>query len=89
MKALGSPIGFISFLVLNQALVLACSGLILGILLFFPLAKAVEKLAPEVSVITSPGHLLAVVGGVISISLISSIFPNQKLRKIYPMEVFK
>ena len=89
MKALGSPFGFVSTMVVLQALILAGSGLALGIASFFPLIKIVEKLAPEVSVLSSGSHLAAVAAGVAIISLVSSIFPNQKLRKIYPMEVFK
>lgn len=89
MKALGSPAGFVAGLVVAQSLVLAGSGLLMGVVCFFPLMKLVENLAPEVSVLMS-GFNLAIVGvGVLGISLISSILPVRKLRKIYPMEVFK
>ena len=89
MKALGSPGSFISGLVVIQALILSGCGLAVGIALFFPLMGAVEKLSPEVSVLTSPFQILSVTVSVTVISLISSIFPNQKLRKVYPLEAFK
>ncbi len=89
MKALGSPGGFISKLVVAQSLLLAGSGLLTGVVCFFPLMKLVERLAPEVSVLTSGFNLGVVASGVLGISLLSSVLPVRKLRKIYPMEVFK
>jgi len=89
MKALGAPGGFIPGMVVIQAMILAGSGLVLGIVLFFPLMKFVEKFSPEVSVLTSPGQILAVILSVMIISLVSSILPNRKLRKVYPLEAFK
>jgi putative ABC transport system ATP-binding protein len=88
MKALGAPRVFIPRLIVLHALILSGSGLITGILLFFPLIAGVARLSPEVSVLSSPMQLLAVIFSVIVISLISSVFPNLKLRKIYPLEVF-
>ena len=89
MKALGAPGGFIPGMVVIQAMILAGSGLVLGIVLFFPLMEVVEKFSPEVSVLTSPVQILAVILSVMVISLLSSILPNRKLRKVYPLEAFK
>ena len=89
IKALGAPGGFIPGMVVIQAMILAGSGLVLGIVLFFPLMKFVEKFSPEVSVLTSPSQILAVILSVMIISLVSSILPNRKLRKVYPLEAFK
>lgn len=89
MKAIGSPRGFISRTVVFQAIILAFSGLAIALLMFFPLIKLVDKLSPEVSIMISGYQIMTVIAGVLLISLISSIFPNIKLRKIYPMEVFK
>jgi putative ABC transport system permease protein len=89
MKALGSPRGFISKMVIVQSLLLAGSGLLIGIGCFFPLMKLVEQIAPEVSVLTSGFNLTVVIAGVLGISLISSVLPIHKLRRIYPMEVFQ
>jgi ABC-type antimicrobial peptide transport system permease subunit len=86
---LGAPGGFIPGMVVIQAMILAGSGLVLGIVLFFPLMKFVEKFSPEVSVLTSPSQILAVILSVMIISLVSSILPNRKLRKVYPLEAFK
>jgi len=89
MKALGSPNTFIPGLVIKQALILATSGIVIAIILFFPLLQGVEILSPEVSARSSIIQIIVVAAGVIVISLISSVIPNRRLRKIYPMEVFK
>jgi putative ABC transport system permease protein len=89
MKALGAPRAFIPGLVIVQSIVLSVSGMLLGIVLFFPLIHILSKIAPEVTVMSAYVHILIVAAGVFVISLISSIFPIQKLRKIYPWEVFR
>jgi putative ABC transport system permease protein len=89
MKAIGSPRWFIPAMVVKQALVLATMGLIVAIVLFLPLVSVVEKLSPEVSAQTSFLHIATVVAGVVLISLVSSIIPNRKLRRIYPLDVFR
>jgi len=88
MKALGAPQDFVPKLVIIQSFVLSISGLMLGMLVFFPLMKVVEKIAPEVSVSTSIYHVIIISLGVMFISLISSLYPISKLKQIYPMEVF-
>ena len=89
MKAIGSPNGFIPKQVIQKALVLSGLGVIVAIVLFFPLVALVEKLSPEVSAISSLNQIAAVSIGVGVVSLISSIIPNRKLRRIYPLEVFR
>jgi putative ABC transport system permease protein len=89
MKALGSPGRFIPGTVIQQALVLAGCGTAVALILFFPLTEVVEKLSPEVSVVSSLIHVLIVMVGVGLISLVSSFIPIRKLRNIYPLEVFK
>jgi ABC-type antimicrobial peptide transport system permease subunit len=89
MKALGAPGGFIPGVVVLQAMILSGSGLVIGISIFFPLMEAVERLSPEVSVLTSPIQILTVILSVLGISLASSVLPNRKLRKVYPLEAFK
>jgi putative ABC transport system permease protein len=89
MKALGAPRAFIPGLVVVQSLVLSFTGVIAGIALFFPLIHILSGIAPEVTVLPASGHVVFVSAGVFAISLISSVFPIQKLRKIYPWEVFR
>lgn len=89
MKAIGAPGWFIVRTVIYQAFLLAFSGLVIALILFYPLIYLVGNLSPEVSIMTSAGQIIAVAGGVMIISLVSSVFPILKLRKIYPMEVFK
>ncbi len=89
MKAIGAPNDFIPKLVIQQALILSGIGVIVALVFFFPLVILVEKLSPEVSAISSLNQIITVTIGVGMISLISSIIPNRKLRKIYPLEVFR
>ncbi len=89
MKALGSPGSFIPGTVIQQALMLAGSGVTVALILFFPLTEVVEKLSPEVSVISSLIQIIIVIAGVGLISLISSFIPIRKLSNIYPLEVFR
>jgi ABC-type antimicrobial peptide transport system permease subunit len=88
MKALGSPVGFISGLVIRQALILAGTGMSLAIILFFPLIRVIEKVSPEISAESSVLQIMVVMVCLLVISLISSVIPNIRLRHIYPMEVF-
>ncbi len=88
IKALGSPHGFITGLVLLQSMLLSFAGLIMGVILFFPMISLIQKITPEVANTTSIGQILLVSAGVMGISLISSILPIFKIRKIYPLEVF-
>jgi putative ABC transport system permease protein len=89
IKALGAPAGFIPGIVLQQALILAVSGMLIAVILFFPLLKAVEKLTPEVATESSVFQILGVFVGLIIIILVSSFFPVLKLKHIYPLELFK
>ena len=88
MKALGSPKGFIPGLIIEQSMILIISGLVVGIIFFFPLIEVLEKISPEVSAVSSPVQVLTVCLGALSIGLISSIVPIRKLKKIYPLEAF-
>lgn len=88
MKALGSPVGFISGQVMRQAMVLAGTGMLLAIVLFFPLIRVIEKISPEISAKSSFMQVVIVMVCLFVISLISSVIPNLRLRKIYPLEVF-
>ena len=89
IKALGAPSGFIPGIVLQQALILAVSGMLIAVILFFPLLKAVEKIAPEVATESSGWQIIGVFAGLIIISLVSSFFPVLKLKNIYPLELFQ
>lgn len=89
MKALGAPAGFIPGLVLQQAFILAGTGTGLGIALFFPLTRLVERLAPEISTLSAPFHLVLVAAGAVVVSLVSSLVPIGRIRHVYPLEVFR
>ncbi len=89
MKALGSPYGFISGLVIRLSAILSITGLFLGLVLYFPMVIIVERISPEVATRSSILQILIVSSGVMLISIISSFLPNMNVRKIYPLEVFK
>jgi putative ABC transport system permease protein len=89
MKALGAPASFIPGIVIQQSLILAGTGMTIALLLFGPMLKAVEVFSPTISAQSSVNQVLSVAGGLILISLMSSILPLLKQRHIYPLEVFK
>ncbi len=88
MKAVGSPRGFIAGIIISQSVILSLTGLAFALVLFFPMVAIVEKISPEVSAKTSVFQMLVVSSGVMIISLISSVLPTRRIRKIYPLEVF-
>jgi len=89
MKALGSPAGFIPGIVIQQALMLAASGLIIALLLFNPMLDAVKRFSPTISAESSANQILIVAGGLFIISLLSTILPLLRQRRIYPLDVFR
>jgi putative ABC transport system permease protein len=88
MKALGASPCFIPGLIIKQALILAGTGMILATILFFPLIRLIENITPEISAESSVLQVIIVMVCLFCISLISSVIPNLRLRRIYPMEVF-
>lgn len=89
MKAIGSPHGFISGLIVRLSAILSVSGLFIGLVLFFPMVSIIERISPEVATKTSVLQILVVSSGVMLISMISSFLPNMNVHNIYPLEVFK
>ncbi|MDP4276191.1 MAG: ABC transporter permease [Bacteroidota bacterium] len=88
LKVLGSPRGFISGIVIEQSILLSLTGFVFAVILYFPMISLIEKITPEVSVMTTLSQLIIVLAGVNIISLASTILPNRRIRQIYPLEVF-
>lgn len=88
IKTLGSPKYFLASVVVQQALIIAGLGSALGLTVFFPMCRFIEMVAPEMEAQSSVLHVLVVIFSVVSISLVSSMIAVQKLRRIYPLEVF-
>jgi len=88
MKILGSPDRMLVKSVLGQAMMLGMSGSAVGMALFFPLCAAIELIAPEMSPQSSMDQLFVVFLSVSFISAFSSLISIQRLRGIYPLEVF-
>ncbi len=89
LKTLGAPAGFLPRLVMFQGLILTSAGFLCAILLFYPAAHLIEFLSPDVSTKSSWIQIMAVFFTVLGISMISSAFSLQRLRRIYPTEAFK
>jgi putative ABC transport system permease protein len=89
MKALGAPTGFIPGIVIQQALMLAASGLIIALLLFNPMLGAVKRFSPTISAESSANQVLIVACGLFMISLFSTVLPLLRQRRIYPLDVFR
>ncbi len=89
MKALGAPPRFVPGLVVQQALLLAGSGTLLGVAVFFPLTRLVERLAPEVATVSSPAHLALVALAALVVGLVASLVPIARIQHVYPLEVFR
>jgi putative ABC transport system permease protein len=88
MKTLGVPVLFLRRTIVEQALAIAFTGSILGLILFFPLISLIESISPEVGTKSSISQILSIVFIVWIIALISSWFSLRRLRKIYPLEAF-
>ncbi len=89
MKAIGAPAGFIPGIIIKQSIILAGSGLIIALLIFAPMLKAVETFSPTISAESSFNQILIVASGLFIISLLSSVLPLFRQRNIYPLDVFK
>ena len=89
MKAIGAPKFFLPTLILNQAFIISCLSIVLSVFLYFPMVKIIEIISPEVSAKITINQILLVSISIIAMSLMSSIISINRLRKIYPLEVFK
>ena len=88
MMIIGSPSRFITFLVIKQSLFFTTLGGIIGLVLYFPVARLVETLSPEIATRTGPLQLILIFILLELIGLASSLFSLAQVRKIYPMEIF-
>jgi len=89
IKTLGAPKTFLPGIVIKQAMAISFAGSIVALILFFPLTYLIEKVSPEIKTISSLYQVISILAVVIAVSLISSVVSIRRLRKIYPMEVFK
>jgi putative ABC transport system permease protein len=88
LKTLGSPAGFLPKLVVAQGLAISLIGFLLALVVFFPTARLIEVLSPDVSTKSSWEQIIVVFCTVALMSLVSSFFSLQRLRRIYPTEAF-
>jgi ABC-type antimicrobial peptide transport system permease subunit len=88
LKTLGSPLPFLWGLVIKQALLIAAAAVLVALAVFFPLARLIERLSPEVSTKSSAGQVMVVILVVVIMSLASSLLSIRRLKRIYYLEVF-
>ncbi|MFQ5991527.1 MAG: ABC transporter permease [Nitrospiraceae bacterium] len=88
LKTLGASRGFLSRIIVEQALLIATTALIAALGLFFPLVRLVERFAPEVTTKSSVEQVVGVAVVVGAMSILSAFISMQRLRWIYPMEAF-
>lgn len=77
MKALGAPGGFLPGLIIQQALLISCIGILSAVILFFPMIGLIEQVAPEVSAKSSAGQILTVGAEVVLINLLREYAEEQ------------
>lgn len=88
LKAIGSPFRFLRQLIVSQALMLAAISTLAALLSFFPMIALIETMVPEVSVISTPSQIIAVILAVAILSLLSAGISMRRIRHIYPLEAF-
>ena len=89
LKTIGAGKRFLPGLVTLQAVCLSAAGNLLAVLFFFPLAAMIEQVMPEISFMIQIEQIVWVLGVVFLISLISALISGQRLRHVYPLEVFQ
>lgn len=88
MKTLGATSGFLSSLVIKQALLIIFAAGVSGIVLYFPIVSGIHRLSPEVSTENTFLQIILVMLISAIMGLISSFVAIQRVRKIYALEVF-
>lgn len=87
-KTLGSPRGFVSGMVISQSVIISLAGCFTAVVLYFPLVSFIERMTPELNTKTSLMQMILVVTVVLVMSVVSSLIPMQRLRRIYALEAF-
>jgi len=88
LKILGSPNRFLPKIVLEQSILISSAGIITALILDFPIVFLIESVIPEVNTKSTIIQIIFVILIVWIISVFSSFLSSQKLRRIYPLEVF-
>ncbi|VAX24539.1 hypothetical protein MNBD_IGNAVI01-3094 [hydrothermal vent metagenome] len=89
MKAMGAPKYFLPMLVLNQAMIISAVSIIISLFIYFPMVNLIEMVSPEVSAKITVYQVILISILIMIMSLISSMISINKLRNIYPLEVFQ
>ncbi len=89
MKILGCPKHFLPGLVFFQSIIIIALSAAAGILIYFPLAGLIETISPEITVKNDVLSSVYVVIAGLFMGILSSFISMNRLRNIYPLEVFR
>lgn len=89
MKAMGAPKYFLPILIINQSMIISCLSMVVSVIFFFPMVMIIEVISPEVSTKITINQIVLVSLSIIVMGLVSSMLSINRLRNIYPLEVFK
>jgi ABC-type antimicrobial peptide transport system permease subunit len=88
MKILGSPNKYLYSLIIFLALLLSLASEAIGVALYFPLAKLIEQISPEVTTVINFKHIFYITMATCVISFYSALMSCKRIKSIYPLEVF-
>jgi putative ABC transport system permease protein len=88
MKILGSPNIYLYSLIIVLALILSLISEVIGVVLYFPLAKLIENISPEVTTVINFEHIFYITLATCVISIFSALMSCRRIKSIYPLEVF-
>lgn len=89
MKMIGAGKLFLPAIVLEQAALITLTGCGGAFVLFWPAARSVEWLFPEIAVVASLWHAALVLAIAGAVGVFSALISIRRVRQIYPMEVFE
>jgi putative ABC transport system permease protein len=88
LKTLGAPVKFLPRVVVEQSLMITGIGYFLALVLYLPMCLLVEALTPELSPHSNVVQMAGILFASLAMGLVSSGISVQRLRRIYPLEVF-
>lgn len=88
LKAIGASNFYLLKLVLAQALFISIAGMIIGVVVSYPLISLVQRYIPEFVIEISPTILIILVPLLLATGIIASVIPVKRISRIDPAEVF-
>lgn len=88
LQALGAPRSSLAGVVAGQALIVAGAGALVAAAAFPALVAAIERLAPEITLLSAPGHVLVMGAAVTGSGLLALLPVLTWMRRVHPLEAF-